>query len=138
MYFVDGRREIFFSFSSKGISKIIFLPRDIVTHLFGLFWSWNMILMCCFFLCRSVKTFTHETLNNIARLINGFSALLLLMLPGKTSILEKRHEWELKPTFCGPRLPRWMEKLVNFIIYPLSGVYVSFMQIAMYNFLFFC
>ncbi|XP_075503479.1 uncharacterized protein LOC142540904 [Primulina tabacum] len=57
----------------------------------------------------SVKTFTYESLNNTVRLINGMSALLLAILPGKTSILEGIHGWELRPTFRGPRLPRWME-----------------------------
>ncbi|KAL3512281.1 hypothetical protein ACH5RR_024998 [Cinchona calisaya] len=56
----------------------------------------------------SVKTFTYESLNNIVRLINGVSALLLAILPGKTSILEGIHGWELRPTFRGPKLPRWM------------------------------
>ncbi|XP_073018197.1 uncharacterized protein [Primulina eburnea] len=57
----------------------------------------------------SVKTFTYESVNNIVRLINGMSALLLAILPGKTSILEGMQGWELRPTFRGPRLPRWME-----------------------------
>ncbi|KAA8542681.1 hypothetical protein F0562_023820 [Nyssa sinensis] len=61
----------------------------------------------------SVKTFTYESLNNIVRLINGISALLLAILPGKTSILEGIHGWELRPTFRGPRLPRWMENGVS-------------------------
>lgn len=56
----------------------------------------------------SVKTFTYESLNHIVRLINGISALLLAILPGKTSILEGIHGWELRPTFRGPRFPRWM------------------------------
>ncbi|KAK9278199.1 hypothetical protein L1049_027760 [Liquidambar formosana] len=61
----------------------------------------------------SVKTFTYESLNNIVRLINGVSALLLAILPGKASILEGIHGWELRPTFRGPRLPRWMENGVS-------------------------
>ncbi|KAG0456584.1 hypothetical protein HPP92_024372 [Vanilla planifolia] len=61
----------------------------------------------------SVKTFTYESLNNIARLINGVSALLLAVLPGKTTILEGMYGWELRPTFRGPRLPRWMENGVS-------------------------
>lgn len=61
----------------------------------------------------SVKTVTYESLNNILRLINGVSALLLAILPGKTSILEGIHGWELRPTFRGPRLPRWMENGVS-------------------------
>ncbi|CAM0881285.1 unnamed protein product [Alopecurus aequalis] len=61
----------------------------------------------------SVKTFTYETLNNIARLINGISALLLTLLPGKANILEGVSGWELRPAFRGPRLPRWMESGVS-------------------------
>ncbi|KAF9623855.1 hypothetical protein IFM89_005440, partial [Coptis chinensis] len=34
-----------------------------------------------------------------------------LYLPGKATILENMHGWELRPTFAGPRLPRWMEKV---------------------------
>jgi hypothetical protein len=58
----------------------------------------------------SVKTLTYESLNNIARCINGFSALLLTLLPGKSNVLEGLHGWELRPTLRGPRLPRWMHK----------------------------
>lgn len=61
----------------------------------------------------SVKTVTYESLNNIARVINGVSALLLTLLPGKASILEGIHGWELRPTFRGPRFPRWMENGVS-------------------------
>ncbi|CAI9786878.1 unnamed protein product [Fraxinus pennsylvanica] len=61
----------------------------------------------------SVKTVTYESLNNVVRLINGVSAILLAILPGKASILEGIHGWELRPTFCGPRLPRWMENGVS-------------------------
>ncbi|XP_072968894.1 uncharacterized protein [Typha angustifolia] len=61
----------------------------------------------------SVKTFTYESLNNIARLINGVSAVLLTLLPGKANILEGIHGWELRPTLRGPRLPRWMENGVS-------------------------
>ncbi|XP_020098669.1 uncharacterized protein LOC109717345 [Ananas comosus] len=61
----------------------------------------------------SVKTFTYESLNSIARLINGVSALLLTILPGKANLLEGIHGWELRPTFRGPRLPRWMENGVS-------------------------
>ncbi|KAL1216823.1 Triacylglycerol lipase 2 [Cardamine amara subsp. amara] len=57
----------------------------------------------------SVKTVTYESLNNIARCINGVSALLLTVLPGKAKVLEGLHGWELRPTFRGPRLPRWMQ-----------------------------
>ncbi|GMH01068.1 hypothetical protein Nepgr_002907 [Nepenthes gracilis] len=56
----------------------------------------------------SVKTLTYESLNNIVRLINGISSILLSILPGKATILEGLHGWELRPTFRGPRLPRWM------------------------------
>ncbi|CAA7402028.1 unnamed protein product [Spirodela intermedia] len=61
----------------------------------------------------SVKTFTYESLNNVVRLINGISALLLAFLPGKTPILEGIHGWELRPAFRGPRFPRWMENGVS-------------------------
>ncbi|TYI53473.1 hypothetical protein E1A91_D11G006500v1 [Gossypium mustelinum] len=61
----------------------------------------------------SVKTFTYESLNNIARLINGVSALLLAILLGKSNILEGAQGWELRPTFHGPRFPRWMENGVS-------------------------
>ncbi|CAN4086732.1 unnamed protein product [Withania somnifera] len=61
----------------------------------------------------SVKTLTYESLNNVVRLINGVSALLLTILPGKSTILEGIHGWELRPTFCGPRLPQWMENGVS-------------------------
>ncbi|CAL9047968.1 uncharacterized protein LOC135624231 [Musa acuminata AAA Group] len=71
----------------------------------------------------SVKTFTYESLINIARLINGVSALVLTILPGKTTILEGIHGWELRPTLRGPRLPRWMENGVssfNKLVHELS------------------
>ncbi|KAJ8630993.1 hypothetical protein MRB53_024316 [Persea americana] len=61
----------------------------------------------------SVKTFTYESLNNIVRLINGLSALVLTLLPWKATILEGLNGWELRPTFRGPRLPRWMENGVS-------------------------
>ncbi|CAL0322210.1 unnamed protein product [Lupinus luteus] len=61
----------------------------------------------------SVKTITYESMNNIVRLINGVSALLLVLLPGKATILEGIHGWELRPTFRGPRFPRWMENGVS-------------------------
>ncbi|KAF2298780.1 hypothetical protein GH714_027499 [Hevea brasiliensis] len=61
----------------------------------------------------SVKTFTYESLHNIVRLINGVSALLLTLLPGKANILEGLHGWELRPTVRGPRFPRWMENGVS-------------------------
>ncbi|XP_051115761.1 uncharacterized protein LOC127240936 isoform X2 [Andrographis paniculata] len=71
----------------------------------------------------TVKTFTYESLNNVVRLINGVSAMLLAVLPGKASVLEGIHGWELRPTFRGPRLPRWMENGVssfNKIVHELS------------------
>ncbi|KAF3521645.1 hypothetical protein F2Q69_00051532 [Brassica cretica] len=71
----------------------------------------------------SVKTVTYESLNNIARCINGVSALLLTLLPGKANILEGLHGWELRPTLRGPRLPRWMHNGVssfNHFIHELS------------------
>ncbi|CAN8292618.1 unnamed protein product [Cochlearia groenlandica] len=61
----------------------------------------------------SVKTLTYESLNNVARFINGVSALLLTLLPGKASVLEGLHGWELRPTLRGPRLPRWMHNGVS-------------------------
>ncbi|KAK8481406.1 hypothetical protein V6N13_145807 [Hibiscus sabdariffa] len=61
----------------------------------------------------SVKTFTYESLNNIARLINGVSALLLAILVGKANSLDGAQGWELRPTFHGPRFPRWMENGVS-------------------------
>ncbi|XP_062211819.1 uncharacterized protein LOC133912879 [Phragmites australis] len=61
----------------------------------------------------SVKTVTYESLNNIARFINGISALLLTLLPGKGNILDGISGWELKPALRGPRLPRWMESGVS-------------------------
>ncbi|CAN1788087.1 Lipase member N [Linum perenne] len=65
------------------------------------------------FSCRSVKTFTYESLHNVVRLIDGVSALLLTLLPGKANILEGLHGWELRPAFRGPRLPHWMENGVS-------------------------
>ncbi|KAK7398929.1 hypothetical protein VNO78_10103 [Psophocarpus tetragonolobus] len=61
----------------------------------------------------SVKTFSYESLNNMVRLINGVSALVLTLLPGKATILEGIQGWELRPTFRGPRFPRWMENGVS-------------------------
>ncbi|CAI0450646.1 unnamed protein product [Linum tenue] len=61
----------------------------------------------------SVKTFTYEALHNIVRLINGLSALLLAILPGKAKILEGIQGWELRPTVRGPRFPRWMKNGVS-------------------------
>ncbi|KAG5041690.1 hypothetical protein AAZX31_05G217500 [Glycine max] len=71
----------------------------------------------------SVKTFTYESLNNVATVINGVSALVLTLLPGKVSILEGIQGWELRPTLRGPRFPRWMDKGVssfNHFIHELS------------------
>ncbi|OIW10041.1 hypothetical protein TanjilG_32781 [Lupinus angustifolius] len=61
----------------------------------------------------SVKTLNYESLNNFVRLINGVCALLLSLLPGKATILEGIQGWELRPTFRGPRFPRWMENGVS-------------------------
>nr|XP_025688387.1 gastric triacylglycerol lipase isoform X2 [Arachis hypogaea] len=61
----------------------------------------------------SVKTFTYEWVNNIVRVINEVSALLLALLPGKANMLEGVQGWELRPTFRGPRFPRWMENGVS-------------------------
>ncbi|MFS7972272.1 putative triacylglycerol lipase [Helianthus anomalus] len=61
----------------------------------------------------SVKTISYEWLNIILRLINGVSAMLLAIMPGKTNMLEGIHGWELRPSFRGPRLPRWMENGVS-------------------------
>ncbi|KAI7732488.1 hypothetical protein M8C21_024207 [Ambrosia artemisiifolia] len=71
----------------------------------------------------SVKTITYESLSNILRLINGISALLLSILPGKANILEGIQGWELRPKVRGPRLPRWMENGVssfNHFVHELS------------------
>ncbi|CAA7032468.1 unnamed protein product [Microthlaspi erraticum] len=61
----------------------------------------------------SVKTLTFEFLNSFARFINGVSALLLTLIPGKANVLEGLHGWELRPTLRGPRLPRWMHNGVS-------------------------
>nr|GEX01985.1 AB-hydrolase lipase domain, alpha/beta hydrolase fold protein [Tanacetum cinerariifolium] len=74
----------------------------------------------------SVKTITYESLSNILRLINGISALLLRMLPGKNSMLEGMNGWELRPVLRGPRFPRWMEDGVssfNHFVHELSTNY---------------
>ncbi|XP_057735080.1 uncharacterized protein LOC130950565 isoform X2 [Arachis stenosperma] len=71
----------------------------------------------------SVKAVTYESVNNVVRIINGVSALLLALLPGKANMLEGIQGWELRPTFRGPRLPRWMENGVssfNHFIHELS------------------
>lgn len=74
----------------------------------------------------SVKTITYESLSNILRLINGISALLLRMLPGKARMLEGMSGWELRPVLRGPRFPRWMEDGVssfNHFVHELSTNY---------------
>ncbi|KAJ6928949.1 hypothetical protein NC652_012957 [Populus alba x Populus x berolinensis] len=58
----------------------------------------------------SVKTVAHESLFDIVRLMNGVSAIFSALLPGKANVLEGVHGCELRPTFHGPRLPRWMDK----------------------------
>jgi hypothetical protein len=68
------------------------------------------IYILLIYFCRSVKTFAQETFSNILRLINGISALVLAVLPGKAGILEGIQGWELRPSFQAPRLPRWMEE----------------------------
>lgn len=57
-----------------------------------------------------MKTVAYESLNNIVRLIDGASAIFSTLLPGKANVLEGVHGCELRPTFHGPRLPRWMDK----------------------------
>ncbi|KAE8724983.1 STOMATAL CYTOKINESIS-DEFECTIVE 1 family protein [Hibiscus syriacus] len=61
----------------------------------------------------SVKTFTYESLNNIARLINGLSAFLLAILVGKGNSLDGAQGWELRPTLHGPQFPRCMKNGVS-------------------------
>ncbi|MCO5584056.1 hypothetical protein L7F22_037978 [Adiantum nelumboides] len=62
----------------------------------------------------SLKAFSQEAFNNTVKLINGIAALILTFLPGKESILERVHGWELQPTCLrAPRLPRWMEDGVS-------------------------
>jgi hypothetical protein len=61
----------------------------------------------------SLKTFSQEAFNNTVRVINGFSALLLLILPGRSKILEGMQGFELYPTLQAPRMPRWMENGVS-------------------------
>lgn len=61
----------------------------------------------------SVKTFAQETFSNILRLVNGISALVLAILPGKAGVLEGIQGWELRPSFQAPRLPQWMEDGVS-------------------------
>lgn len=88
-------------------------PSDAFLWRSGLEWKWLIgprVKPCCWFKCRSVKTITYESVNSIVRIINGISALLLAVLPGKSSILEGIHGWELRPRVRGPRFPRWMEK----------------------------
>ncbi|BBN05774.1 lysosomal acid lipase/cholesteryl ester hydrolase [Marchantia polymorpha subsp. ruderalis] len=61
----------------------------------------------------SLKTFSQESFNNVVKLINGFSAIVLAVLPGKASALEGVTGWELHPTFRAPGIPRWMEERVS-------------------------
>ncbi|CAK9234233.1 unnamed protein product [Sphagnum troendelagicum] len=60
----------------------------------------------------SLKTLSQESFNSTVRFINGFSALVLALLPAKAS-LEGIQGWELHPTFRAPRLPQWMEEGVS-------------------------
>ncbi|KAG0607690.1 hypothetical protein M758_8G047800 [Ceratodon purpureus] len=55
----------------------------------------------------SIKTFTQESFQNTVRVINGASALVLDVLPGKGSGIESHS------TFRAPRMPRWMEEGVS-------------------------
>lgn len=96
---------------------VIFIQLEMLRVTLTLFSSANLVIdavfnvsVFCQHFFRSVKTVTYESLNNVVRLINGVSALLLTILPGKSTILEGIHGWELRPTFRGPRLPQWMEK----------------------------
>jgi len=58
----------------------------------------------------SIKTFTQESFQNTVRVINGFSALVLTVLPGKgpTSNGIASHS-----AFRAPRMPHWMEEGVS-------------------------
>ncbi|KAG0621286.1 hypothetical protein M758_3G008100 [Ceratodon purpureus] len=60
----------------------------------------------------SIKTFSQESFNQTVRLINGFSALVLAIVPGQSS-LEGIQGWELRPKLRAPRLPSWMEDGVS-------------------------
>ncbi|MCO5593029.1 hypothetical protein L7F22_047034 [Adiantum nelumboides] len=61
----------------------------------------------------SLKAFSQEAFSNTIKLINGISALILSLFPGKATILEGVQGWELRPTLRAPRLPRWMEDGVS-------------------------
>ncbi|KAL2635488.1 hypothetical protein R1flu_006967 [Riccia fluitans] len=61
----------------------------------------------------SLKTFSQESFNNTVKLINGFSAIILSVLPGNAKALEGVAGWELHPTFRAPRIPKWMEQRVS-------------------------
>lgn len=61
----------------------------------------------------AVKTVTREAFNNVINTVNGASALVLGLVPGRASIVEGLKGWELRPTFKAPRLPRWMEDGVS-------------------------
>ncbi|KAF6137249.1 hypothetical protein GIB67_036286 [Kingdonia uniflora] len=99
-----------FSFLSEDIAKVLEFIDLVVVRLDRLK---QLTVSSPLWSTMSVKTFTYESINNVVRLINGVSALLLAVLPGKATILEGMHGWELRPTFRGPRLPRWMENGVS-------------------------
>ncbi|CAM6117798.1 unnamed protein product [Calypogeia fissa] len=61
----------------------------------------------------SLKTVSQETFQSFVKIVNGFSAILLAVLPGKTSALEGVIGWEQYPTFRPPRMPKWMEEGVS-------------------------
>jgi len=60
----------------------------------------------------SLKTFSQESFNQTVRVINGFSALVLAVLPSQAS-LEGIQGWELRPKLRAPRLLSWMEDGVS-------------------------
>ncbi|KAL3692326.1 hypothetical protein R1sor_005977 [Riccia sorocarpa] len=60
----------------------------------------------------SIKTFSQESFNNAVKLINGFSAIILTVLPGNKA-MEGVAGWELHPTFRAPGIPKWMEQRVS-------------------------
>ncbi|KAJ7554662.1 hypothetical protein O6H91_05G002700 [Diphasiastrum complanatum] len=61
----------------------------------------------------SIKTINQETFSNTIKLVNGISALVLIMLPGNKTVLEGIQGWELRPTYRAPRMPPWMEEGVS-------------------------
>jgi hypothetical protein len=61
----------------------------------------------------SAKTISQESFNSFVKIVNGISAILLAVLPGKTGALEAVTGWEQYPTFRPPRMPKWMEEGVS-------------------------